>query len=720
MITVYHFDNQDHQLGVLQNVSTFTRDFEINADRTVEIITSSECEKEDRIVFRDPRGRWHEYIIVDVVDDDTGEGATLTCQDSIIELGGDYIENKRPTGNAAQMLDVALEVTRWESAGAPLDGEPVTQVWYHTNARAAIDRIAATFGGEIYTEIEVEGSAVVKRRVGILPRLGANHGRRFEYARDLLGVKRERGIERIYTRVYGYGSGVPIEDESGEETGGYSRRITFGSVNGGKDYVESEEALQRWGRPDGKGGLAHVQTKIEFDDCEDPTELLRLTTEWAEAQYNPQMTYTANVLDFEEGGLVGTIDEGDDVAVIDHAFTTPLRILERVVKGHIDYLQPENTEYTLGRAAPVVVDDLESQEQKQNDLSDRTNDLEGRAPGWDEAADTVEHVPSDWLQQVMDRLNQEFENGGSYKFESFKQGTIYSSVPLDENGKPTKTPATALQLTGLGFRIASTTDASGNFVWTTFGTGEGFTANVINVGILRAGENYIDLDHGEVHLAASSTEVGSQPLNQYVQGEAEDIAEKAIDDAMTQEKVFNTLTDNGRMKGLYMQGGELYLNATYIQSGTISANMVKAGILTDQAGNVAINLNTGHATLKDIEASGSFTCGTAQNGMRLTSDGKLAGYKNGTQVGYINYAAEVQTHAGMTLNGLFISGGAIGFDIQAIYVKSGGTIYNATDGSRQYQVVRNVTQSDDKTITLSTGTIYAGFTHGICTAFDVL
>lgn len=40
-------------------------------------------------------------------------------------------------------------------------------------------------------------------------------------------------------------------------------------------------------------------------------------------------------------------------------------------------------------------------------------------------------------------------------------------------------------------------------------------------------------------------------------------------DNLTQEEVFNILTNNGAMNGLFMSGGQLYVNASYIRSGTL-------------------------------------------------------------------------------------------------------------------------------------------------------
>lgn len=70
------------------------------------------------------------------------------------------------------------------------------------------------------------------------------------------------------------------------------------------------------------------------------------------------------------------------------------------------------------------------------------------------------------------------------------------------------------------------------------------------------------------------------------------------------ETVFNALTDNGKQEGIYMQNGHLYMNASYIKSGQISADLINlknvnvtnsSGTSTfaiDSYGNVALRPNT--------------------------------------------------------------------------------------------------------------------------------
>lgn len=44
----------------------------------------------------------------------------------------------------------------------------------------------------------------------------------------------------MFTALYGYGKGLPIYDEAGTLTGSYTRRLTFGSVNNGVNWVGDE------------------------------------------------------------------------------------------------------------------------------------------------------------------------------------------------------------------------------------------------------------------------------------------------------------------------------------------------------------------------------------------------------------------------------------------------------------------------------------------------
>lgn len=64
---------------------------------------------------------------------------------------------------------------------------------------------------------------------------------------------------------------------------------------------------------------------------------------------------------------------------------------------------------------------------------------------------------------------------------------------------------------------------------------------------------------------------------------AEEIAQNKVD-AQTQTDIFNKLTDNGALQGLFMQDGDMYINATFIKTGILLANLIKAGVLQSNDG----------------------------------------------------------------------------------------------------------------------------------------
>ena len=92
-------------------------------------------------------------------------------------------------------------------------------------------------------------------------------------------------------------------------------------------------------------------------------------------------------------------------------------------------------------------------------------------------------------------------------------------------------------------------------------------AAIITVGILQdtQGKNYWNLETGEFSLAAT-TEIGGKSIEDY------------FDESLTQENVFDALTNNGQVQGIFLSGGQLYINGAYIQAGTISTESLSVGI----------------------------------------------------------------------------------------------------------------------------------------------
>ena len=445
----------------------------LNGEDTVDITTTYPLKEGYRLVWQDLNGEPHEHVCQDP------KGASAaglpiysdTALNSICELFGDYIEDKRPYGYSFQRaLEVCLESTRWEVGTVDQPGTVSGGLtFYHTDCRSALNSILEC-GGELQTSITVGADGVTHRRVSILKHRGeANGHRRFSYGKDINSITRTEHWGAI-TACYGYGKGVETD------SGGYGRKLTFGEINNGKDYVEDAEALKLYGRPDGKGGLKHVFGKYENSSCEDAHQLKDETQDYLDQHKTPGVTYEADVVDLVAMGRPWEgVGVGDDTQMVDSSFEPTLRCQGRVTKLVSDLLAKTQS-VTLGNVTESIADILQQQQQQ-------ISNLQNQSGSWDAVAGTT---PA-FLQQLIDSLNEQFNmNGMSYMHVSYQNGFIFSSVPLDEDGRPTATGGTAMQLCSLGFRIAAGTKADGSYDWRTFGTGNGFIADWITTGTLMA------------------------------------------------------------------------------------------------------------------------------------------------------------------------------------------------------------------------------------------
>lgn len=116
---------------------------------------------------------------------------------------------------------------------------------------------------------------------------------------------------------------------------------------------------------------------------------------------------------------------------------------------------------------------------------------------------------------------------------------------------------------------------------------------------------------------------------------------QGYDDTLTQQKIFNRLTRNGLVQGIYLEGGQLYVNASYIAT----------GILADPNGNTMFNLTTGEFTMK----KGSINLG---NGNFIVTDAGTITIKSGSI--NLGSGAFVVTSAGaLSCNNATITGGSL-------------------------------------------------------------
>lgn len=547
MISFYLFDRWGNQIGTISNVLSAVHVDELNGEDSLTIeFEEQDVIKGQRIVWKDKFGNWHEHIISDftVHHADGRLYTSAYCENSISELLTDYIVWKRPNANAAACLSIALQNSRWLNGQVTALGNVKTS-WYHVSAYEAVTDIVEQIGAELQTTITVTGSTVSSRAVDILSRRGGDYGRLFVYGRNLTGIERIIEPDDVYTALYGYGKGLPVYDDNGEATGGYSNKLTFGEVNGGVDWIGDEDARKIWGVPDGNGGIKHAFGKVEFDDCEDPDELLALTKQALDHAKHPKITYTGTVISMAETGLTNgrDVQTGDTVHIQDKDLNE--RLEGRVLKVERNLLDEASTVITLGNLISTLTSSVNAQQAEINSIKNRATNWDGAS-----AADPA------WLEQMVNNMNNQFAIVNNYRHESFEHGDIWATVPLDANGHPLQTPGSAIQINSAGFRIANTINSNGEFEWRTFGTGEGFTADYINAGVIRGGANWWDLSSGNLEFLQGR--IGSTDNLTYW-----DLTNKAF--RLTEADGHGIIYENGKLN---IDASSVYIGTTTIQNWT--------------------------------------------------------------------------------------------------------------------------------------------------------
>ena len=689
------FDRWGNPLGDIQSVLDAKRTRGTDGTDTLDITVIGEINKDERIIFRDSMGRWAEYIC-QYPETERSSGKPITtayCSGSVCELSKVYIEDRRNRSATAEAcLAKALDGTKWKvgTVQAGLTTHQADLAFYHEFVSDALQDICDTFGLELQTRIEVEGSTVKARYIDLLEQRGdAESTRRFEYRKDLPSIKRTVDSDNVVTRLWCWGKGVEQTDENGDATGGYSRKIGISDVNEGKPYIDTDAAtLAQWGiaGPDGK--TMPSEGVYENGDIDDPAKLLAAGKAYLAKASNPSVSYTATVAALGRAGFDPEgVDVGDSVQIIDSAFTPTLRLEGRVLKIEEDLIGTlADTTLTLGNITQSYTQRMAAQKQQLDKLINSSG-------AWSDAAGGK----GVYIADLIERINQIMNETGGYVYQTPNQGIYVYDRPIDQ--KPTQ----AIQIGGGYWRCASSKKPNGDWDWRSLANGKGIFADAIYTGLLSdaAGYNSWNLDTGDFKLSARTT-VGGKTVDaiagdsssaaleeakkyadqmkresdqtdldnlaaakDYAAAKAEEARKNALasastdaqskadaalaaakkaaqayvdalDESLGQKSVFDRLTNYGAIQGLFMENGKLYANASYVKSGVLDANLVKAGILTDKKGLQYWDMTTGEfrlagtSTIAGNKASDLATTTAAQ---RLTSEAEAAAKKYADGIG---------------------------------------------------------------------------------------
>ena len=504
-----HFNRFGAYLGELTPMqATRTRNVDqCGVDKVELVLLDNGVDKYDRIVFCDSMGRTCEWIVMSSRESRAKSIpiCTVNCYGSMQELSRHFMPTLRrgSKDTPEQALAKALDGTRW-SVGQCDEGSGEYSV-YHQSSLASVQDIAEAYKMEVEAVIELsaDGNSIAKRSVRLVKRLGrASTALRLDYGSGLSGIDRVLSADDVVTRLYCYGKGVQATDDEGNATGGYSRKITFADINGGKEYIQDDSLLEVWGVPGPDGSLLHTEGIFEDGDCEDKATLLAEGRAALAERSKPIVSYEGAVEALGRAGFdANACDLGDNLQMVDTTFPKPLRLSGRVL---------EIVEDLLGDGSPStvkvgnVIEGIVKRSDRVQQIIDR---LTGSAGSWDSAAT----LGSAYLDGLIDGLNKVMNETGGYTYIKPGKGLFVYDKPEDAN------PTMCIQIGGGYFRIADGKNSDGTWNFRTLGNGHGLvadaivsgtiSANLIKAGTIqdKSGKNYWNLDASEFHLGPGAT-----------------------------------------------------------------------------------------------------------------------------------------------------------------------------------------------------------------------
>lgn len=449
------------------------------------------------------------------------------------------------------------------------------------------------------------------------------------------------------------------------------------SVNGGKDYVYIQKAVDTYG---------WIYKVVDWDDVFIPANLKSKAEKWLTDNQYENMTLDITAVDMSIlNADFETWELGDSI----HAVAEPFG-MDRyfpVFSRELHLQAPEEDRMQLGTTARK---DYVRQNQAQN--SQTKNEFE------------KVHQTSSFLQSAIDNATQMMTgSNGGYKVTEFDEDgrwlrDLYMNAPQKEDA----TNIMQINMNGIGF------------------SREGFSGPYKNAwtidGVL-AGEF---IKAGTVQTEALSTEYRQSVQKEIENAEtgAKEYAQSYTTTAIKASEDRISLSVNELRK--YADGINEELSAAIkVVSDEISLKVTKGevqSLITQSADTIRLKAAkiAWESTYSSMSSNGILKCSSAElrgtmkcgsdNGywVQLASSGKLTGGYGGSQYGYIDYSATVKnTSTGATHRGLQIQGGCLRISVDELATRSTSNVstvaYVGGTGTMVY--ISDIEDNGDGTIT---------------------
>lgn len=374
---LFIFDKYDNLLSVTTKYKSAI--FEETVEKPVQLVITYPMNDEDvkhlvggnQVAFYDLKGNLRLFTLREIDDiHDNDIYKVIVGLPAIQELSDVYIEERVPQDKPAEfVLDIILENSRWKRGHVDDFGLGSTSFFFDDAYSSLSEKQIKTYGGEIVDRIEIDKNKITGRYIDHIYRKGRDTGKRWEIGKDVKSIKRTY-LYYPKTALYGKGSSLEIEDEeTGEKTGGYSRKITFRDIEWskekgdpvdkpkGQEWVGDDEARLKHGIYDPETGEMHHRFGMfEDSDEEDTEELLKKTWQAVQDEKEPLVQYEMGIKTFYN--VAGYEHEqvflGDSGILRDKEVKPMILVQSRIMSWKYDIGNPEDAEIVLGNVLELT------------------------------------------------------------------------------------------------------------------------------------------------------------------------------------------------------------------------------------------------------------------------------------------------------------------------------------------------------------------------------
>ncbi|MDU5252706.1 phage tail spike protein [Anaerococcus vaginalis] len=423
-----------------------------------------------------------------------------------------YIRDKRPDkAKASAALGIALAGSRWK-VGRVDDSDLLSTNFYDLTRLDALSKIIKTRNLDLHFYLTFDGNKITGRYVDLLEFRGEDTGERFVYGSNALEVVKEVDVSEVYTRIIPRGKGEEKVDEEGKPTDGYGRRIKIDDVVWEKskgdpidkpkdqEYIELKEMTSKFGFSDGE-----PRTRVQiFEDIEDPKELIKAGYDFLVKVSRPLVQFKTKI---EKKSRTNV---GDIVRIIRKDLDFYYRT--RIYKAHRNLLN-ETLEVEFGDKL------VQSPADREKIVSYSLNSLEERIK------ETETDLKSSFVDKVNEGITHATFNRDGYNYE-LKKGNKYGlpagyysfDREIDDN------PQRVIYVGAGTLAIADSKKSNGDWNFRTFGTGQGFVADLLVAGTILGGKVRWNLEDGTLLIGNSPDD-----YNLYWDGETLNLRNTDID-----------------------------------------------------------------------------------------------------------------------------------------------------------------------------------------------